>query len=69
MFSFPGRDVNYSFYDSALDSCAGGLSSNLNVKYAVLGNLFMNNYYLYVVHSEEEATPRLGLAPQSSQQG
>ncbi|KAF5558983.1 hypothetical protein FMEXI_178 [Fusarium mexicanum] len=59
--SIPGRDVNYTVYDRANRICSGAISSQLNSKYSVLGNLFMKNYY--VVHSQEEATPRLGFAP------
>ncbi|KAF4454161.1 putative aspartic proteinase precursor [Fusarium austroafricanum] len=58
--SVPGRDVNYTVYDPAQGICAGGITTQLNNKYSVLGNLFMRNYY--VVHSQEEATPKLGFA-------
>ncbi|KAF5656973.1 hypothetical protein FCIRC_13407 [Fusarium circinatum] len=59
--SIPGRDVNYTVYDRANRICGGAISTQLNSKYSVLGNLFMKNYY--VVHSQEEATPKLGFAP------
>ncbi|KAK2474535.1 hypothetical protein H9L39_14495 [Fusarium oxysporum f. sp. albedinis] len=58
--SIPGRDVNYTVYDPANRICAGVITTQLNSKYSVLGNLFMRNYY--VVHSQEEATPKLGFA-------
>ncbi|KAL5592059.1 hypothetical protein FOVSG1_010948 [Fusarium oxysporum f. sp. vasinfectum] len=58
--SIPGRNVNYTVYDPAKRICAGGISTQLNSKYSVLGNLFMRNYY--VLHSQEEATPKLGFA-------
>ncbi|RBA21792.1 hypothetical protein FPRO05_00141 [Fusarium proliferatum] len=59
--SIPGRDVNYTVYDPAERTCVGAIQTQLNSKYSVLGNLFMRNYY--VVHSQEEATPKLGFAP------
>ncbi|KAM5522536.1 Endothiapepsin [Fusarium oxysporum f. sp. phaseoli] len=58
--SIPGRDVNYTVYDPANRLCAGAITTQLNSKYSVLGNLFMRNYY--VVHSQEEAMPKLGFA-------
>ncbi|KAF5588321.1 uncharacterized protein FSUBG_11536 [Fusarium subglutinans] len=59
--TIPGRDVNYTVYDRANRICGGAISTQLNSKYSVLGNLFMKNYY--VVHSQEDATPKLGFAP------
>jgi aspergillopepsin I len=56
----PGRDINYTVYDPARNICVGAVSTQLNMKYSVLGNLFMRNYY--VVHSQEEAVPKLGFA-------
>ncbi|EWZ85723.1 hypothetical protein FOWG_10821 [Fusarium oxysporum f. sp. lycopersici MN25] len=58
--SIPGRDVNYTVYDPANRICAGAITTQLNSKYSVLGNVFMRNYY--VVHNQEEATPKLGFA-------
>lgn len=58
--TFPGRDINYSKADIVLDRCAGSIYPNLNMRYAILGNLFMKNYY--VVHSMEESTPKIGFA-------
>jgi aspergillopepsin I len=58
--SIPGRDVNYTTYDPTRGICAGGITTLLNKRYSVLGNLFMKNYY--VVHSQEKATPELGFA-------
>ncbi|KAG5769218.1 hypothetical protein H9Q72_003490 [Fusarium xylarioides] len=55
-----GRDVNYTVYDPNSRLCTGAITTQLNNKYSVLGNLFMKNYY--VVHSQEEATPKLGFA-------
>ncbi|KAF5560443.1 hypothetical protein FPHYL_6647 [Fusarium phyllophilum] len=59
--TIPGRDVNYTVYDPNSRLCTGAITTQLNSKYSVLGNLFMKNYY--VVHSQEEATPKLGFAP------
>jgi aspergillopepsin I len=59
--TIPGRDVNYTVYDPNIGLCTGAITSQLNNKYSVLGNLFMKNYY--VVHSQEDATPKLGFAP------
>ncbi|KAI1023718.1 hypothetical protein LB504_005068 [Fusarium proliferatum] len=59
--TIPGRDVNYTVYDPNIRLCTGAITSQLNNKYSVLGNLFMKNYY--VVHSREEAIPKLGFAP------
>ncbi|KAI1059097.1 hypothetical protein LB507_004158, partial [Fusarium sp. FIESC RH6] len=58
--TIPGRDVNYTIYDPNVNTCAGGITTQLNGKYSVLGNLFMKNYY--VIHSQEETTPKLGFA-------
>ncbi|KAF9773455.1 hypothetical protein IL306_008737 [Fusarium sp. DS 682] len=58
--TIPARDVNYTTYDPDNRICAGGITTQLNSKYSVLGNMFMKNYY--VVHSQEEATPKLGFA-------
>lgn len=58
--TIPGRDVNYTLYDPNINICSGGITTQLNGKYSVLGNLFMKNYY--VIHSQEEATPKLGFA-------
>ncbi|KAF5620233.1 hypothetical protein F52700_11553 [Fusarium sp. NRRL 52700] len=59
--TIPGRDVNYTVIDPVKRICGGAIATKLNGKYSVLGNLFMRNYY--VVHSQEEATPKLGFAP------
>ncbi|USP82891.1 hypothetical protein yc1106_10165 [Curvularia clavata] len=61
VFSIPGRDVNYATYDPSKGLCAGAITTRLNMKYSVLGSLFMRNYY--VVHSREESTPKMGFAP------
>jgi len=58
--TIPGRDVNYTLYDPNINTCSGGITTQLNGKYSVLGNLFMKNYY--VIHSQEEANPKLGFA-------
>ena len=63
VFSLPGRVINYAVIDPTRNICAGALDSNLNMRYAILGSLFMQNYY--VIHSQEESMPRVGLAPQS----
>lgn len=59
--SVPGHGFNLGQYDPGSDTCVGALNTQLNMKYSVLGNLFMQNYY--VVHSTEEETPRMGFAP------
>lgn len=56
----PGTSVNYTVYDPAKGLCAGGITTQLNMKYSVLGNLFMKDYY--VIHSREEQTPKMGFA-------
>ncbi|RBR19331.1 hypothetical protein FVER53590_08402 [Fusarium verticillioides] len=58
--TIPGRDVNYTVYDPTTRLCTGAITTQLNNKYSVLGNLFMKNYY--VIHSQEDATPKLGFA-------
>jgi aspergillopepsin I len=63
ILSIPGRDVNYATYNAAQGTCVGGIKPSLNMRYNILGNLFMHNYY--VVHSHEESTPRVGFAPLS----
>lgn len=60
VLSIPGRDVNYATYDAGAGTCVGGITSSLNMRYSVLGNLFMRNYY--VIHSREEETPKIGFA-------
>ncbi|KAL5115016.1 hypothetical protein ACEQ8H_007057 [Pleosporales sp. CAS-2024a] len=55
-----GRDVNFATYDKSKGLCSGAITSSLNMKYSVLGNLFMRNYY--VVHSREDSTPQMGFA-------
>ncbi|KAK0384430.1 hypothetical protein NLU13_8516 [Sarocladium strictum] len=40
--------------------CAGAINTQLNMKYSVLGNIFMKNYY--IIHSREESTPKVGFA-------
>ncbi|CAG7565399.1 unnamed protein product [Fusarium equiseti] len=62
--SIPGQDVNYTIYDPNINTCSGGITTQLSGKYSVLGNLFMKNYY--VIHSQEEATPKLGFAAHQS---
>jgi aspergillopepsin I len=61
ILSIPGSDVNFAVYDKAKGICTGAISSQLNSKYSILGNLFMKNYY--VVHSrEQENMPKMGFA-------
>jgi aspergillopepsin I len=62
VLAMPGREVNYGVYDKAKDLCAGAITTQLNMKYSVLGNLWMRNYY--VVHSQEESEPKMGFALQ-----
>jgi aspergillopepsin I len=62
VLSIPGREVNYGTYDKAKDLCVGAITTQLNMKYSVLGNLWMRNYY--VVHSHEDSTPKMGFALQ-----
>jgi aspergillopepsin I len=62
VLSMPGREVNYGTYDSAKDLCVGAIQTQLNMKYSVLGNLWMRSYY--VIHSHEDSTPKMGFALQ-----
>jgi aspergillopepsin I len=62
VLSMPGREVNYGTYDSAKGLCVGAITTQLNMKYSVLGNLWMRNYY--VIHSHEDSTPKMGFALQ-----
>jgi aspergillopepsin I len=62
VLTIPGRDVNYATYDPTKNMCVGAITGQLNMRYSVLGNLFMRNYY--VVHSREEDTPKMGFALQ-----
>lgn len=59
-FTFPGEDVNYSVINPKTGTCAGAITTKLNMKYAVLGSMFMRNYY--VVHSWEDDKMTLGIA-------
>jgi aspergillopepsin I len=58
--SIPGNYINYTVYDPTSGLCAGGITTQLNMRYSVLGNLFMKNYY--VIHSLEDETPKVGFA-------
>jgi aspergillopepsin I len=62
VLSMPGREVSYGIYDSAKDLCVGAITTQLNMKYSVLGNLWMRNYY--VIHSHEDSAPKMGFALQ-----
>ncbi|KAG5976341.1 hypothetical protein E4U55_007355 [Claviceps digitariae] len=54
----PGQDINFGVVDPTRDLCTGAVATRLNMKYAVLGSVFMRNYY--VVHSLEDDVPKLG---------
>lgn len=56
----PGRAINYTVYDPDQRICAGAVNPQLNMRYSVLGSLFMK--YYYVIHSREEAAPKMGFA-------
>jgi aspergillopepsin I len=62
VLSMPGREVNYGTYDSEKNLCVGAITSQLNMKYSVLGSLWMRNYY--VIHSHEDSMPKMGFALQ-----
>jgi aspergillopepsin I len=63
VLAMPGREVNYGVYDKAKDLCVGAITTQLNMKYSVLGSLWMRNYY--VIHSNEDEVPKMGFAPQN----
>ncbi|KAG5980798.1 hypothetical protein E4U43_006700, partial [Claviceps pusilla] len=54
----PGKNINFGIIDRFKNLCTGAITGKLNLKYAVLGNIFMQNYN--VVHSYEGEVPKLG---------
>jgi aspergillopepsin I len=58
----PGREVNYSSYDEAKGTCVGAITMQQNMKYSVLGSMWMRNYY--VIHSNEDGALKMGFALQ-----
>jgi aspergillopepsin I len=62
ILSMPGDEVNYGTYDKPKGLCVGAITTQLNMKNTVLGSLWMRNYY--IVHSNEDGTPKMGFAPQ-----
>ncbi|KAG6002575.1 hypothetical protein E4U21_002958 [Claviceps maximensis] len=56
--TIPGSNLNLGTVDRFNNLCSGVITGLLNLKYAILGNTFMKNYY--VVHSYEDEVPKLG---------
>ncbi|KAG5999386.1 hypothetical protein E4U54_001880 [Claviceps lovelessii] len=54
----PGKNINFGIVDRFNKLCTGAITGKLSLKYAVLGNIFMQNYY--IVHSYEGEVPKLG---------
>jgi aspergillopepsin I len=62
VLTVPGREVNYASYDEAKGTCVGAITMQQNMKYSVLGSMWMRNYY--VIHSNEDGALKMGFALQ-----
>lgn len=64
-FTIPGANINYAPTDGSGVTCFGGLQSNAEIGMNILGDLFINNFYVVFDFESESAPSRVGFAVQS----